>query len=101
MTPVPHPDVCLCALYSSNCVHDPVFFDSPDWSDPEWYLSKRWGPAVNYHIGFKWLWLNRGFTKSPVDIQVTFDPIFADQRFALEHPEESDTAVPGTPNTDT
>ena len=63
----------------------------------EYYLAKRWGPAVHYHIGFEWLWLNRGFTESPVDIQVTLDPIFADQRFAAE-PPESDTTAPGTPN---
>jgi hypothetical protein len=49
---------------------------------------KRWKPAVDYHVGFKWLWLNRGRTESPVDIQVIFDPLFADQRFAAEHPNE-------------
>jgi len=71
----------------SNCINDdPIYFNSPEWSNPENGLTKRWGPAVEYHIGFKWLWLNRGHTESPVDIQAIFDPMFADQRFAVEHP---------------
>jgi hypothetical protein len=70
------------------------------WSNPELDLTKRWGPTVQYHVGFKWLWLNRGSTELPVDIQVIFDPMFADQRFAAEHPEVSDTTVSGNPNVD-
>ena len=79
----------------SNCIHDPVFYDSPEWSNPESGLAQRWGPAVKYHVGFKWLWLNRGHTESPVDIQVIVDPLFADQRFAAEHPEAIDPTAPG------
>jgi len=85
----------------SNCIHDPVVYDSPEWSNPENYLTKRWGPAVEYHFGFKWLWLNRGFSASPVDIQVAVDPMFADQRFAAEHPKDIDPTKLGTPSTDT
>jgi len=74
---------------SSNCLDGvPVYYTWPDWSNPELSLAKRWKPAVDYHVGFKWLWLNRGRAESPVDIQVVTDPIFADQRFAQEHPNE-------------
>jgi hypothetical protein len=74
---------------SSNCLDGvSVYYTWPDWSNPELSLVKRWKPAVDYHVGFKWLWLNRGRAGSPVDIQVVTDPLFADQRFALEHPNE-------------
>jgi len=88
-------------LLHFNCIYDPVVYDSPEWSNPENYLTKRWGPAVEYHFGFKWLWLNRGSSASPVDIQVTVDPMFADQRFAAEHPKDIDPTELGTPSTDT
>jgi hypothetical protein len=74
---------------SSNCLDGvSVYYTWPDWSNPESSLAKRWKPAVDYHVGFKWLWLNRGRAESPVDLQVVTDPLFADQRFALEHPFE-------------
>ena len=76
---------------SSNCLDgSPTYHTWPGWSNPEGResLVKRWKPAVEYHVGFKWLWLNRGHAESPVDIQVVADPVFADQRFALEHPNE-------------
>jgi hypothetical protein len=64
-------------------------------------LTKRCEPAVLYFYGFKWIWLNRGYIESLVDIQVTLDPVFADQRFALAYPQASDPAERGTPGTDT
>ncbi len=73
---------------SSNCLDALIYYTWEDWSNPESGLAKRWGPAVNYHVGFKWLWLNRGRVESPVEIQVVTDPLFADQRFALEHANE-------------
>jgi hypothetical protein len=36
-----------------------------------------------------------------VDIQVTVDPLFADQRFAAEHPEAIDPSALGMDDTDT
>ena len=45
----------------------------------------RWKPALEYHVGFKWIWLNRGYTESLLDMQVIIDPPFADRRFAAEH----------------
>jgi hypothetical protein len=53
----------------------------------------RWKPAVDYHVGFKWLWLNRGQTGFPVDMQTFIDPPFADQRFAKEHPDQISATV--------
>ena len=52
----------------------------------------RWKAAVDYHVGFKWLWLNRGDANSTVDIQTAIDPQFADQRFAAEHAIEHQPA---------
>jgi hypothetical protein len=84
----------LPKLLHFNCLDGtPVYYEWSNWSDPELGLVKRWKPAVDYHVGFKWLWLNRGHTESPVDIQVITDPLFADQRFAAEHPNEISTAV--------
>ena len=73
----------------SNCLDGvSVYYTWPDWSNPELSLVKRWKPAVDYHVGFKWLWLNRGRVESPVDLLVVTNPQFADQRFALDHPTE-------------
>jgi hypothetical protein len=81
-------------LASSNCLDGPpLYYNWPDWSNMEVSLTNRWKPAVDYHVGFKWLWLNRGHTESPVDIQVIIDPPFADQRFAAEHPNEISATV--------
>ncbi|KAF8270377.1 hypothetical protein EI94DRAFT_1571478 [Lactarius quietus] len=76
----------LPKLLHFNCLHNTdVYYNWAGWSDPEDSLTKRWKPAVEYHVGFKWLWLNRGDAGSTVDIQVVIDPLFADQRFAAEH----------------
>jgi len=81
--------VVLPKLLHFNCLDGvSVYYTWPDWSNPELSLVKRWKPAVDYHVGFKWLWLNRGRDESAVDMQVVNDPLFADQRFALEHPNE-------------
>jgi len=86
----------------SNCIDDdPVYYNSQGWSKPDVSLTKRWGPAVQYHVGFKWLWLNRGHTELPIDIQVVLDPTFADQRFAEAHPKGSDPGEAELPNADT
>lgn len=83
------PDVPIpIRVSASNCLHNTdVYYTWAGWSNPEDSLTKRWKSAVEYHVGFKWLWLNRGSTDSPVDIQVHVDPPFADQRFAAEYPD--------------
>ena len=65
-----------------------MYYDWAGWSDPEESLTKRWGSAVEYHVGFKWLWLNRGSTDSAVDMQTIIDPPFADECFAEEYADE-------------
>jgi hypothetical protein len=78
-------EVILPKLLHFNCLHNTdVYYNWEGWSDPEDSIAQRWKPAVEYHVGFKWLWLNRGAAGTPVDIQVFVDPLFADQRFALE-----------------
>ncbi|KAI0262943.1 hypothetical protein BC834DRAFT_844847 [Gloeopeniophorella convolvens] len=73
-------------LLHFNCLHHTdVYYTWAGWSDPENSLTKRWKPAVDYHVGFKWLWLNRGSSNSTVDIETLDDPPFADQRFVAEH----------------
>ena len=82
-------DVATRPTFHSNCLDD-IYYHWAGWSNPEESLTKRWKPAVDYHIGFKWLWLNRGSTtgNTTVDIQVVISPLFADQRFAAEHTKE-------------
>jgi hypothetical protein len=74
---------------TSNCLHHTdVYYNWAGWSNPEESLTKRWKPAVEYHVGFKWLWLNRGSTDSPIEMQTLIDPPFADQLFATEYANE-------------
>jgi len=81
-------EIVIPKLLHFNCLDGvPQYYDYPEWSNPDYYLTKRWGAAVKYHVGFKWLWLNRGFKKSSVDIQMVFNPKFADELFAEQHPE--------------
>jgi hypothetical protein len=37
-----------------------VYLDWSGWTDPNNLLNQRWGAAVAYHTGFKWIWLNTG-----------------------------------------
>lgn len=81
--------VVLPKLLHFNCLHNTdVYYNWAGWSNPEDSLTKRWKPAVDYHVGFKWLWLNRGSANSTVDVQALIDPLFADQRFAAEHTDK-------------
>ncbi|KAJ7849107.1 hypothetical protein B0H14DRAFT_3108827 [Mycena olivaceomarginata] len=51
----------LPKLLHFNCLHGtPRYMEWPGWNDPENYLNHRWGAAVRYHHGFKWIWLNKG-----------------------------------------
>ncbi|KAH9967909.1 hypothetical protein BC827DRAFT_1258104 [Russula dissimulans] len=80
-------------LLHFNCLDGaPLYYDWPEWSNPEVPLTMRWKAAVEYHVGFKWLWLNRGFKKAPLDILMVINPKFADERFADQHPESISTS---------
>ncbi|KAI9510364.1 hypothetical protein F5148DRAFT_976872 [Russula earlei] len=81
--------VVLPKLLHFNCLDgDALYYNWPDWSKPEVGLTIRWKAAVEYHVGFKWLWLNRGRKKFPMDVQVVLNPKFADERFAEAHPDK-------------
>ncbi|OCH95218.1 hypothetical protein OBBRIDRAFT_720832 [Obba rivulosa] len=70
-----------------NCLDGPArFFEWDGWADPENSLTKRWWPAVQYHVGFKWLWLNRrrDMPAGNVTIETVEDVKFADELFAIE-----------------
>ena len=69
---------------SSNCLDGvDVYFDWPGRTDPENSLTKRWKSALDSHLGYKWTWLNRGKAKLYIDTVV--DPLFADQKFAIDY----------------
>jgi len=86
-------EIVIPKLLHFNCLDGvPQYYDYPEWSNPEFPLTKSWKAAVEYHVGFKWLWLNRGFKKSLIDIQMHINPKFADERFAEQHPESISTS---------
>ncbi|KAH8827485.1 hypothetical protein DL96DRAFT_1816461 [Flagelloscypha sp. PMI_526] len=75
-------------LLHFNCLHGADrWWEWTSWSDPENKFNRGWGAAVQYHVGFKWIWLNRFSFDSPkpkVDIQIA-ETLFEDQKFAKEH----------------
>lgn len=56
------------------------------WSDPDNYLNVRWGTAVEYHEGYKWIWLNTGkYSRTVLEMTSFRDVRFADELYAIEH----------------
>lgn len=56
------------------------------WNIPEEPLNQRWGPALRYHDGYKWIWLNKAkHGPSKVHVEEHRDVMFADELWALEH----------------
>jgi len=78
---------------SSNCLHgSPIYMDWPGWSDPSNGLTQRWGPAMSYHRGFKWIWLNKGRRFNPdhtLEIFNVSNVVFADELALKQHLESS------------
>lgn len=74
-------------MQCSNCLHGtPRYFEWSGWSDPKDSLTIRWGGAVAYHVGFKWIWLNVGEqNNSTLEMVTRTDILFADEQFAKEH----------------
>jgi hypothetical protein len=59
--------------------------DWSGWSDPNNGLTMRWGAAVAYHAGFKWIWLNTGIRQNVVttlEMVTVSNVVFADEEFA-------------------
>ncbi|KAJ7498067.1 hypothetical protein B0H11DRAFT_1998532 [Mycena galericulata] len=76
--------VILPKLLHFNCLHGTLrYMEWEGWADPTNPLTMRWGPAVTYHGGYQWIWLNKG-TENLTDITTT-PVIFADEDFAREH----------------
>ena len=72
----------LCVL--SNCLDGtPHYYEWEGWSNPEDSLTRRWKPAVDYHVGFKWLWLNHAQNDdTKITLETVYDVTFADERNA-------------------
>ncbi|TFK42828.1 hypothetical protein BDQ12DRAFT_710052 [Crucibulum laeve] len=73
----------LPKLLHFNCLHGtPIYTEWSGWSDPTNSLAKRWGAAVAYHVGYKWIWLNRKEgDDTSVDIASHANILFADDQF--------------------
>ncbi|KJA27273.1 glycosyltransferase family 8 protein [Hypholoma sublateritium FD-334 SS-4] len=73
----------LPKLLHFNCLHGtPRYMNWKGWSDPADELTVRWGPALSYHVGYKWIWLNKGRPNNPDQILEMFtvsNVVFADQ----------------------
>ena len=67
----------------SNCL-DGVdrYYEWPGWTEPNNDLARRWLPAVRYHVGFKWIWLNQYASNATLTTETLFDVKFADELFA-------------------
>lgn len=58
------------------------------WKKPDEAVTKRWGPAMAYHHGYKWIWLNdrtKDGKDTKIDINTNTNAVFADLRFARDH----------------
>ena len=72
--------------YRSNCL-DGVnrYYEWPGWSDPNNGLAQRWLPALRYHVGFKWIWLNQASNnETKLTSEIVSDVKFGDELFAEE-----------------
>ncbi|KAI0798132.1 hypothetical protein C8Q75DRAFT_36139 [Abortiporus biennis] len=71
----------LPKLVHFNCL-DGVdrYYEWSGWSDPSNSLAKRWSATLNYHVGYKWLWLNQASTNDTIlTIETVQDVIFLDE----------------------
>ncbi|CAA7270160.1 unnamed protein product [Cyclocybe aegerita] len=75
--------VILPKLLHFNCLHGtPIYMEWSGWSDPSNSLTARWGAAVSYHVGFKWIWLNKGRPSDPdktIELFTVSEVVFADE----------------------
>lgn len=68
----------------SNCLDGVAnYYDWPGWDDPNDYLARAWAPAVRYHVGYKWLWLNQRRQTATMTIETVEHVVFADEYFAM------------------
>lgn len=60
----------------------------PGWKNPDDFLNARWGDAMRYHNGYKWIWLNKGDGKEPhskVEMYTNEKVVFADEAALKRH----------------
>ncbi|KAF5358050.1 hypothetical protein D9756_001781 [Leucocoprinus leucothites] len=75
-------DVVLPKLLHFNCLHGTdVYMEWEGWSNPDDILTQRWGAALKYHAGYKWIWLNSG--QSSLHLE-TGGVVFADEQYARQ-----------------
>ncbi|KZT03448.1 glycosyltransferase family 8 protein [Laetiporus sulphureus 93-53] len=64
-----------------NCLDGtPHYYEWEGWADPTNRLTQRWWPAVQYHVGFKWIWLNAHRPMGTLKIETVETVVFADER---------------------
>ncbi|GAW07495.1 glycosyltransferase family 8 protein [Lentinula edodes] len=74
-----------------NCLHGTdVYMNWEGWSNSTEAVTRRWGPALSYHHGYKWIWLNRSVKTNNsgdklVDISANINVVFEDLQFARNH----------------
>lgn len=72
----------------SNCLQGVArYYDWAGWTDSTNDLSNRWGAAVAYHVGMKWIWLNAGHrhhSTATLEMVTVSDVIFADEAFIVD-----------------
>ena len=68
----------------SNCLDQaPRYYEWEGWADDDISLTRRWGAAVHYHVGFKWLWLNQAQNNgTSITLETVYHVKFADELFA-------------------
>ena len=70
-------------LLHFNCINSEIFYESYVWNDEKRDLNKDWGHAVRYHVGYKFIWLNKGDgTNGAVKIRIETDLRFRDEKRA-------------------
>ncbi|KZT66871.1 glycosyltransferase family 8 protein [Daedalea quercina L-15889] len=74
----------LPKLLHFNCLDAVSYYEWKGWTDPQNSLAQRWAPAVQYHVGFKWIWLNAHRPLGTLTVE-TEKVIFADELFAARH----------------
>ncbi|TFK93191.1 glycosyltransferase family 8 protein [Polyporus arcularius HHB13444] len=75
--------IVLPKMLHFNCLEGvDRYYEWSGWSEPDNDLARRWLPAVRYHVGFKWLWLNQPASNATLSMETLFDVKFADELFA-------------------
>ena len=70
-------------LLHFNCIDSEIFHESYVWGEKDGGLNRAWGEAVRYHVGYKFIWLNKGDgSNGEVKMRTEVDLRFRDERRA-------------------